>query len=268
MSTPTDAAPQAAVLLERQGAVAYLTLNRPEALNTINNAMRAVLGDALREADADAQVRVIVVRGAGPRAFCAGADIKEFANVMAPAAKRQALLRGSWAEALAQTRKPLIASIHGFCLGGGLEMAMACDIRIAAPDATLGFPEVGLGILTGAGGSQNLLRTVGLGKAMDLLLTAERIDGNEAHRLGIVTRLAASAESLPSETAALAGKIAGMAPLAAVFAKEVLKRGQDVDLATARVLEADMVSMLLATNDCKEAGAAFREKRKPVFTGT
>jgi enoyl-CoA hydratase/carnithine racemase len=255
-------------LLERRNAIAWLTLNRPEALNTINTAMRAVLGDALREADADAEVRVIVLRGAGTRAFCAGADIKEFANVMTPAAKRQALLVRSWSEALAQVRKPLIASIHGFCLGGGLEIAMACDIRIVAPDATLGFPEVSLGILTGAGGSQNLLRTVGLGKAMDLMLTAERIDGKEAHRLGIVTRVAASAESLAAETEALAEKIAGMAPLAAMFAKEVLKKGQDVDLSSARALEADLVSMLLATDDCKEAVLAFREKRKPVFTGT
>jgi enoyl-CoA hydratase/carnithine racemase len=260
-------AEEAVVLSEKRGAVAWVTLNRPDALNAINNAVRAALPKAIRDADEDPSVRVIVVRGAGPRGFCAGADIKEFSAAVPAIQRRQALVHEAWVAAFDRARKPIIASIHGFCLGGGLEIAVACDLRIAAEDAVLGYPEVGLGLITGAGGSQKLLRIVGLGRALDMMLTTERMNAVEAHRVGLVTRLAKPG-ALEEQTRALAEKIAGLPPMAVAFAKEVLRKGLDADLETACRLVADLFSLLLTTNDRLEAAAAFKEKRSPKFTGT
>lgn len=265
-STDKDGTEQV-IMLERRGRVAWITLNRPDAMNSINNAVRDQLPKAVRAADADPEVRVIVLRGAGPRAFCAGADIKEFSASVPAIQRRQTLVHDAWIEAIDRARKPVIAAIHGFCLGGGLEIAVACDIRIAARGSTLGFPEVGLGLITGAGGAPKFLRIVGLGRAMDMMLTTERIAAEEAHRIGLVSRLVDS-DKLEEEVMKVAEKIANLPPLAVEFAKEVIKKGFDSDLATASRLEGDLFALLLTTNDRLEAAAAFKEKRAPKFTGS
>jgi enoyl-CoA hydratase/carnithine racemase len=209
-------------------------------------------------------VRVILLRGAGPRGFCAGADLKEErpTGPTTTAARRPGTI---WLDAFDTVRKPLIASIHGYCMGGGLEIALACDLRIAAPDAVFSLPETGLGLIPGGGGTQRLPRIVGLGKALDMMLTGERIDAAEAHRCGLVTRLAATAESLASESLELARRIAARPPLATRFVKEAACAALEHGLAAGLRLEKDLFAMLLSTDDRREAVAAFREKRAPVF---
>ena len=254
------------VLLTRGDGIAWITLNRPQAMNAISQAVREQLPRCVREADADADVRVIVVRGAGDRAFCAGADIKEFVEVAAPADYRQSRVHDSWIKPFDEARKPIVASIHGHCLGGGLEIALACDIRIAADDAVFAFPETGLGVIPGVGGSQRLLRVVGTGRAMDMLFTGDRLDAQRALAYGIVTRLVDRA-GLAGETERLARTIAGKAPLATVFAKELVRKGAELELAAGVRLEVDLLSLLLNSEDRLEAARAFREKRAPRFAG-
>ena len=255
-----------AVLTESRAAVAWITLNRPQAMNSINDDVRTQLPAALRAADANPAVRVIVIQGAGERAFCAGADIKGFTDAPTPAKFRQSRLQGHWIDAFDATKKPVIASIHGYCLGGGLEIALACDIRIAADDATFALPEVSRGTLPGAGGTQRLSRVIGMGRALDMLISAERIDAAEALRFGLITRLTARAQ-LAAQTQTLAEHIAGHAPLAVVFAKEAMRKGTAADFANGMKYEADLLALLLDTEDRKEAGRAFREKRQPNFKG-
>jgi enoyl-CoA hydratase/carnithine racemase len=254
------------VLLEAADGVAWITLNRPEALNALNMAMREALPSAIRSAESDPAVRVMVLRGAGDRAFCAGADIKEFGEVPSPPDYRQSRVHESWIRAFDEARKPILASIHGHCLGGGLEIALACDIRIAAEDAVFGFPETGLGIMTGVGGSQRLPRVVGMGQALDMMLTGERIPASRAQAIGLVTRLVAR-EALPQATAELAARLAARPPLAMAFAKEAVRAATDLPLRDGLRLEVDLLTLLLNTEDRLEAARAFREKRPPRFTG-
>lgn len=254
------------VLTETRDQIAWITLNRPEAMNALSVQLRAELAAAMRAAEADPEVRVVVLRGAGDRAFCAGADIKEFVEVPSPPAYRQARVPESWITPFDLTRKPIIASIHGYCLGGGLEVALACDIRIAAEDAQFGLPETGLGIMTGVGGSQRLPRMVGLAQALDMILTGERIDGVRAREIGLVTRVVPRAE-LAAETEALALRLAARPPMAMAFAKEAVRAAQDLPLRDGMRLEIDLITHLLYTEDRLEAARAFREKRKPHFTG-
>lgn len=254
------------VLDETRDQIAWITLNRPEAMNALSVQLRAELAAALRAAEADPEVRVVVLRGAGDRAFCAGADIKEFVEVPSPPAYRQARVPESWITPFDLTRKPIIASIHGYCLGGGLEVALACDIRIAAEDAQFGLPETGLGIMTGVGGSQRLPRMVGLAQALDMILTGDRIDGVRAREIGLVTRVVPRAD-LAAETEALALRLAARPPMAMAFAKEAVRAAQDLPLRDGMRLEVDLITHLLNTEDRLEAARAFREKRKPHFTG-
>jgi len=254
------------VLLEKTGAVACITLNRPEAMNAINAAMREALPRCLREAEVDPEVRVLVLRGAGERAFCAGADIKEFTRVDSPVEYRQSRVHESWIRAFDEARKPIIASIHGHCLGGGLEIALACDLRIATRGATFGLPETGLGIMTGVGGSQRLSRVVGLGVALDLILAGERIGAERAYEIGLVSRLT-DPEKLAEDTRTLAERIASKAPLATVFAKEAVRKGSEMELGAGMRLEVDLLTHLLNTEDRLEAARAFKEKRPPRFVG-
>lgn len=248
----------------RDAGVACITLNRPDSINAINDAMRREIPQALRELDADAGVRVIVVRGAGPRGFCAGADLKEErpAGPTSTAARRPGAI---WLEAFDAVRKPLVAAIHGYCMGGGLEIALACDLRIAAPGALFSLPETGLGLIPGGGGTQRLPRIVGLGKALDMMITGDRIDAAEAQRCGLVTRLTASVESLEAETLELARRIAARPPLATRFVKEAAYAALERELTAGLRLEKDLFAMLLSTDDRHEAVAAFREKRAPIF---
>ncbi|WP_431285085.1 enoyl-CoA hydratase/isomerase family protein [Humitalea sp. 24SJ18S-53] len=244
------------VLFAVSGGIAWVTLNRPAKLNAVNAAMRAALGRAARMAAEDAQVRVVVLRGAGPRAFCAGADIHEFDEVPSAAEARQSRMTARWLQPLEELRKPVLASIHGYCLGGGLEMALACDIRICAEDASFGFPETGLGMLTGVGGSQRLPRAVGTALAMDMMLTGDRISAGRALTAGLVTRIVPPA-ALAAETEALARQLAARSPLALAFAKEAIHAAQDLPLQDGLRLETDLLSLLLNTPERITAVRAF-----------
>jgi enoyl-CoA hydratase/carnithine racemase len=257
---------QDAVFIEIADQVAWITLNRPDVHNTINEDVTRLLPELLRQADQDPDVRVIVLQGAGEKAFCAGADIKGFKATESLIARRQNRVHAHWIEALDRCLKPTIASIQGFCLGGGLEIALGCDLRIATEDAKIGLPETGLGLIPGAGGSQRLLRAVGLAQALDIMLTGIRLSGTEAHRVGLVTRICPPSE-LRVHAAALAASVAAKAPLATQLGKEVLRRGADLDIEAGRTLEIDLLMLLLNTEDRLEAAAAFREKRPANFVG-
>lgn len=255
-----------AVTLEVRNMVAWITLNRPDALNTINDEVRRQLPGAILAADADADVRVMVLRGAGERAFCAGADITGFGKVEAVVPYRQARVHDHWIGAFERARKPIIASIQGHCLGGGLEIALACDIRMAARNAKFGFPETGLGVIPGAGGTQRITRVLGIGLALDLVLTGERLDAEHALRIGLISRLV-EVDDLRERTRELAEAIAAKPPAATQFAKEAVRRGHEMELSAGLRLETDLQTHLVNTEDHREAAAAFREKRPPRFSG-
>jgi len=254
------------VLYEVRDQVAWISLNRPEALNAITNEVRVQLPLVLAQAQADEAVRVIVIRGMGERAFCAGAEVKGFQEIDSLVQFRQARAVDHWVLAFDRVRKPLIAAIHGFCLGGGVEIAMACDIRVAAVGARFGLPEVSRGTVPGAGGTQRLARLVGLGRALDMALSADHISAEEAMRIGLVSRLVPLAD-LHATVEALAARIAGFAPLSVLLVKEAVRESLEMDLATGLKMEADFSALIASTEDRVEAGRAFREKRKPVFKG-
>jgi enoyl-CoA hydratase/carnithine racemase len=173
----------------------------------------------------------------------------------------------AWIEALDAVSKPVIAAIHGFCLGGGAELALACDIRVAARDASFGLPETALGLIPGGGGTQRLPRLVGLSRALDLLLTGDRINAEEAYRIGLVTRLVATREEAVAEAFRLGEHISRRPPMATSYAKEAAREGFDLSLAAGLALEKTLFALLTSTADRIEAAAAFREKRQPSFTG-
>jgi len=249
-----------AILAERREQVGWITLNRPEAINAINDAVREGLPAALRAFDADPAVHVILLHGAGPRGFCAGADLKEKRPDDGDVGPQALRGRAVWIDAFDAIAKPVIAAIHGYCMGGGLEIALACDLRIAAPGAVFALPETGLGLIPGGGGTQRLPRLVGLGRALDLLLTGERIDAEEAHRCGLVSRLASSAEALMDEAGELAVRIAARPPTATRFAKEATRAAIELDLRAGLRLERDLFAFLLTSDERRAAVAAFREK--------
>lgn len=254
------------LLYEVRGQIAWITLNRPEAMNAISENIRAAIPEALARADADDNVRVIVFCGAGDRAFCAGADIKGFNEVASLVKFRQTRAHAHWILAFDRTRKPIIAAIHGYCLGGGLEIAMACDIRIGAEGAKFALPEVSRGTLPGAGGTQRLARIVGLGRALDMVLSADQITAPEALAMGLISRLV-PVKDLLSTVEAMARRIAGHAPLSVLLAKEAVRSSLETDLPTGLRFEADLSALIASTEDRLEAGAAFREKRKPIYKG-
>ena len=254
------------VLLERDGAVATITLNRPDAMNAIDMAMRDALPARLLEAERDPAVRAILLRGAPGRGFCSGADVKEFAPVASLSAFRAERVNDHWIAVFERLRKPVIAAIHGYCLGGGLEIALACDIRMAASDAQLGLPELIHGFIPGAGGTQRLRRLVGIGHAMDMILTGSRLTAEAARAIGLVTRVVPT-DTLAAESAQLATDIAARAPLAVAAAKEALLSGADLDLRAGMRLELDLLTLLQGSEDRQEAVLARREKRAPVYQG-
>lgn len=248
------------------GQVATIALNRPKVLNAINAAMRAELPAAVQRAAADPDVRVIMLRGAGERAFCTGADITEFNAVGSLADVRASRRPPTWIDVLAEVTKPVVAAIHGYCLGGGLEIALACDIRVAAADSVFGLPEVRLGIIPGAGGTQRLPRVVGAGAALRLILTGDRVDAAEAHRLGLVSEVV-EPDQLVTHATELAARIARGGPLALAYAKEAVRRGSELPLSDGLRLEADLATLLVSTHDRREGANAFTEGRTPVYRG-
>ena len=254
------------LLYEVRDSIAWITLNRPEAMNAISENIRAAIPEALARAEADDTVRVIVFSGAGERAFCAGADVKGFNAVDSLVKHRQGRAHTHWILAFDRARKPLIAAIHGYCLGGGLEIALACDIRIAAEGSKFGLPEVSRGTLPGSGGTQRLARMVGLGRALDIALSADHVSAEDALRMGLVSRLVPRT-ALMASAEALAKRIAAHAPLSVLLVKEAVRGSLETDLPTGLRIEADLSTLIASTEDRIEAGAAFREKRKPNFKG-
>jgi enoyl-CoA hydratase len=249
-----------------EGGVATLTLDRPERMNAINAAMKAELAQAL-DVIVEQCARVVVVTGAG-RAFCAGADIKERAGQEPTPAEFLAAQRKTHAlfDRLATLDAPVIAAINGVALGGGLEIALCADIRIASASAKLGLTEVALGVIPAGGGTQRLPRLIGLGAAKRMVLTGQVLEAEAARALGLVDEVVAPEELLP-HAAALAAAIAAQPPLAAQAAKRVMDRGMEADLATGLEAELHAAAILFATEDRKEGMRAFVEKRRPLFLG-
>ena len=262
-----DSALTAAVRTERDGAVGWIVLNRPDQINAINDDIRRGVPAALADLERDAAVRAIVIRGEGPRGFCAGADIKERRAAETSVQVRRRMQGARWIEAIDRTEKPVIAAIHGYCMGGGMELALACDIRFLAPGAVLALPETGLGLIPGGGGTQRLPRIVGPGRALDWLLTGERINPEQALASGLATRVAASDQSLIDEVTALARRIAARPPTATLFAKQAARAATEMDLKRGLDLELDLFALLVPMQDVAEAAQAFREKRTPQFSG-
>lgn len=258
---------EAAVRIERDAAIGWIVLNRPGQINAINDDIRNGVPAALAELDADASVRVIVIRGEGERGFCAGADIKEQRGAETSQQVRQRLQGARWIESLDRTKKPVIAALHGYCMGGGLELALACDIRFASPDVVLSLPETGLGLIPGGGGTQRLPRVVGPGRALDILLSGSRMGAEEARAIGLVTRIASTPAHLLAEVRALAGQIAAKPPVATAFVKQAARAALEGELQRGLDLELDLFAQLAPMQDVKEAALAFREKRAPNFSG-
>jgi len=250
---------------EREG-VAAITLNRERALNSLNTALLEKLRAALEDAESDGTVRSIVITGAGSRAFCAGADVKELKDKSQAEAKDLSLWFQDITNYMERLRKPIIARINGFCLGGGLELAMACDFRIASDNSVFGLPEVNLGIIPGGGATQRLTRLIGKTKAMEMLMTGEQIDAEEALRLGLVNRVV-PANELDNAVDALLNELQAKSALTLGILKLVVNNGLKMSFERALSYEAECFGSALASRDAKEGLQAFIEKRKPEFRG-
>jgi enoyl-CoA hydratase/carnithine racemase len=258
------------ILYRVEDRIAFLTFNRPEVLNALNRQMTREIIAACQAMNEDPDVRVAIVSGAGDRAFCAGLDLKErAATTDGPIAARAVRVRPGIAQhhrAIAAVDRPTIAAIHGYAVGGGLELALACDLRIAADDAKLGLMEVRRGIIPGAGGTQRLARLVGKGHALRIALTGEPIGAQEAYRIGLVNEVVPRAELLDAALT-LAQQIARNAPLATRFVKEAINKGLDLTLDDGLRLETDLSALISTTEDAQEGPRAFAEKRDPVWQG-
>ncbi len=250
------------ILVERRGAVAIVTLNRPQALNALNAGLISELGSAFDELEADAAIGAIVLTG-NDKAFAAGADIKEMAGKTYMQAYAEDFITRGW-ERVGQCRKPVVAAVAGFALGGGCEVAMMCDIVIAGENARFGQPEIQLGTMPGAGGTQRLPRFIGKAKAMDLCLTGRMMDAAEAERAGLVSRIVA-ADKVLDEAIAVAERISQMSRPIAMMVKESVNRAFETTLAEGVRFERRLFHSTFATEDQKEGMAAFIEKRKPAF---
>ena len=245
--------------------VAVLTIDRQDKLNALSPQVTEEIGQALLEIESESP-RVIIVTGAGDRAFVAGADISEMNSMTPLEAKRFTEVGHAAMALLDRSTVPTIAAVNGFALGGGCELALACDIRIAAENALFGFPEVGLGILPGMGGTQRLPRLIGPALAKELIFSARRIDAAEAKEIGLVNRVVGQGEAL-NAAQELAAEISANGPVAVRHAKAAANRSFDVDLISGLEYEADQFALLFATEDAREGMGAFVEKRKPQFKG-
>jgi enoyl-CoA hydratase len=250
------------IIVERRGAVGIVTLNRPAALNALNAALISELAAALNELEDDAAIGAIILTG-NEKAFAAGADVKEMVGKSYPEIYCEDFITRGW-ERVGQCRKPVIAAVAGFALGGGCEIAMMCDIVIAADTARFGQPEINLGTIPGAGGTQRLTRFVGKAKAMDLCLTGRMMDAAEAERAGLVSRIVPAADLL-SEAIKTAERIAGMSRPIAMMVKEAVNRAYETTLAEGVRFERRLFHSTFATEDRKEGMEAFIDKRKPAF---
>ncbi len=253
------------ITVEKRGRVAVLTINRPDKLNSLSKQVHAEGVAALDELKKDDGVRVLVITGAGEKSFIAGSDIKEF-DGETPVTQRDLFHESSLYNSIDSFPKPVIAMVNGFCLGGGNELAMACDLRMASETARFSQPEINLGIIPGGGGTQRLTNLVGEGRSMEMILTGDMIDAATAEKIGLVNHVY-PAEQLEAETMKLAEKIAEKAPIALKLCKEAVKFASRSNLDEGLRREVDLFAICFSTEDKKEGVAAFLEKRKPEFKG-
>jgi len=254
------------ILREDREGIAFITVNRPDKLNALNNATIGELVAAFDAVAADERVRAVILTGAGNKAFVAGADIAELAKQTAITARPLALRGQRLMNTVEACPKPVVAAVNGYALGGGCELALACHIRTASDNAQFGLPEVTLGIIPGYGGTQRLPRIVGKGRALELILTAQRVGAEEALRIGLVNKVFPAA-ALLAETETMVRRVLGMGPVAVRFALDAVNHGSDMPLQDGLNFEATFFGLLAGTEDCREGMRAFLEKRPPKFAG-
>ncbi len=254
------------LIVRKSDGIGWITVNRPDKLNALNVETVEELGVAFKEFYDDAEVKAVILTGSGDKAFVAGADISEFIHLDAEKGRQYALKGQELTKFIENFRKPVIAAINGYALGGGTEFALACHIRLASENAKMGQPEVKLGIIPGYGGTQRLSRLVGKGKAMELILSGKVIDAKEAGEIGLVNKVV-PATNLLSEAEALARDIVKNAPLALEYAIQAINKGMDKTLDAGLELEAEIFGRACSTEDSREGAKAFLEKRKPNFRG-
>jgi len=254
------------IIYEKSERIATITLNRPEALNAFSKEVIDEVLQALEDVRTDENIRVAVLTGAGEKAFSAGADIKEMKNFNALKGRELSLRGERLCSALEKLEKTVIAAINGYALGGGLEVAMACDLRIASERARMGQPEVNIGLIPGWGGTQRLTRLIGRTKAKELIFTGKVIDAKTAERLGIVNMVFPAGE-FREKVRQLAKELTFKAPVALKVAKELINKGADMSLDSAIALEREGIGVVSSTEDLQEGVSAFTEKRKPTFKG-
>jgi enoyl-CoA hydratase len=254
------------ILYTREGRVATIAFNRPKALNALSTALLNEMSDALKIAEDDENVSVIILTGTGEKAFCAGADLTEVKDLSAVEAMNYSLKVHGYTRQMEKIRKPIIARINGFCLGGGAEVAMACDFRIASDKSKFGQPEIKLGVIPGGGGTQRLTRLVGKTVAMEINMLGEQIDAQEAYRIGLVNRVVPE-EILNRVVDDFVKKLLHLSPVVLGILKQVIHDGMEMDIDRALHHEAACFGEALSTEDAKEGTTAFLEKRRPLFRG-
>ncbi|ARK20502.1 enoyl-CoA hydratase [Sporosarcina ureae] len=250
----------------RDDGIAVILFNRPEAANALSVEMLNELYSALLECRYDGEIRAVIITGAGEKAFCAGADLKERSGMNPIDVRKTVSLIRQTINSIESLPQPVIAAINGVALGGGTELALACDIRIAADTAKFGLTETSLGIITGAGGTQRLPRLIGKGRAKELIFTARRVEAAEALEIGLAEYIVAP-DQLMDKALAVAGQIAANGPLAVAQAKFAIDHGYDVELQTGLAIEQNAYEVTIPSKDRLEGLQAFKEKRKPVYTG-
>ncbi len=254
------------IMSENRDGVLIITLNRPKSMNSLSRELLAELNKLVTEISVDKSVRVVIITGAGEKAFCSGADLKERATMTPLEVKQYIQMIRNTFTMVENLPQPVIAAVNGFAFGGGTELALASDIRIAAENATMGLTETSLGIIPGAGGTQRLVRLIGKGKAKEMVFTAHRAKAEEALAIGLVNKIAPAGGLL--ETALeMAEKIKKNAPVALEMAKYAINYGSEVDLGTGLAIESNCYAVTIPTKDRIEGLTAFREKRAPVYTG-
>lgn len=249
------------VILTKENGIGYLTINRPKALNALNSATLSEICLATDEISKDDEILVVILTGAGEKSFVAGADISEMKDMNVIEGRKFGILGNKTFRAIETLEKPVIAAVNGFALGGGCELSMACDIRIASTNAKFAQPEAGLGITPGFGGTQRLARLVGMGMAKQLIYTTNIINAQEAYRIGLVNKVVALEELIP-EAEKIANDIIKNAPFAVKLCKQAINRGMQVDMDTAIAFEAELFGECFSTEDQTEGMTAFIEKRK------
>jgi len=254
------------LIYEKKEDIGLLTINRPDKLNAISNELTSELKQLLGEIENDEELRVLIITGAGDKAFVAGADIKELVDRDAKIGRRVSRERQEIFSRIENLQIPVIGAVNGYALGGGLEIALACSIRVCSEKAQFGAPEVKLGIIPGDGGTQRLPRLVGLGRAMEMILTGDFIDAQEAYRIGLVNKVFPHEEMMDGAME-LAQRIASRPPLAVRYAKEAVNRSQGGDAVSGFALESYLHALACTTEDKKEGVSAFLEKRKGEFKG-